>query len=171
MLTNFALYIVVNMLFVCIFFDANISMKSDKFNNFLDKMYFPKKNFYYQRARYHQRTYRNLQWLMIGLSLANAILVGIQPFFSFIGLKVLAVICSILVASLATILKTFNYQEKWAAYNKTLNALEREYDVYQAGGDKYSEEPDKESYFILRVHGILDQANESNPYATPGPLN
>jgi Protein of unknown function (DUF4231) len=144
-------------------------MKLDRFNAFLENTYIPKKDFYYQRARYHQRTYQNLQWLTIGLSLANAILVGVQPFFSFIWIKVLAMVCSITVASLAVVLKTFNYQEKWAAYNKTFNDLEKEYDIYLAGGEKYSKEQDKESYFILRVHGILDQANATNPYTTVPP--
>jgi hypothetical protein len=141
-------------------------MKPDKFNAFLDNTYIPKRNFYYQRARYHQRTYQVLQWLTIGLSLANAILVGLQPFFSSLWLKVLAVVCSITIASLAVILKTFNYQEKWANYNKTFNDLEAEYDIYLANGEKYSEEADKESYFILRVRGILNQANATNPYTT-----
>ena len=88
-----------------------------------------------------------------------------QPFFSFIWIKVLALVCSITIASLAVVLKTFNYQEKWSLITE-FNDLEEEYDIYLAGGEKYSEEQDKESYFILRVRGILNQANATNPYAT-----
>ncbi|GCE21659.1 DUF4231 domain-containing protein [Dictyobacter kobayashii] len=141
-------------------------MDQEKFTAFLKDIYYPRLSFHRLRARRNHHIYLRLQWAMLILALANAILVALQPFFSWIWLKVLAIVCAIPVATLATVLKTFNYQEKWAQHGKAYYDLEKEYNLYLAGAGNYSTEPDKEGYFVLQVQGILSQALAANPYMT-----
>ena len=46
--------------------------------------------------------------------MTTAILVGLEPFFDWLIIKLLAIVLAIVVSILTSALKTFNFQEKWA---------------------------------------------------------
>jgi hypothetical protein len=132
-------------------------MDADKFEHFLKERYKRELNHYRQRAHSNQLQYKQLQWSLIILSLISAIAVALEAFFDWLPLRVLAAIITIMVSGLATILKTFSYQEKWAFYCKMCNELENEWDLYQAGTERYKQVDDKEQYFVMRIRALLDQ--------------
>ena len=144
-------------------------MDVNKFESFLQERYEPELEHYRKRAILNQRQYKQLEWGMIIFSLASAVAVALEAFFDWVPLKVFAAIIAILVTGLATILKTFNYQEKWAFYRKMCNDLENEWDLYQAEAERYKQEKDKEQYFVMRIRAILDQGVNTMPNLTLPP--
>ncbi len=109
---------------------------------------------------------------MIVFSLISAVTVALEAFFNRLPLKVFAAVMTILVSGLATVLKTFSYQEKWALYRKMCNDLENEWDLYEARVGDYEKIDDKEQYFVMRIRALLDQSNTTiynltlPPYST-----
>jgi hypothetical protein len=141
-------------------------MDGQKFEQFFKKTYTIKLEHYRQRARYNQQCSRWVTWTIVIFSMATAILVGLEPFFDWLIIKLLAIVLSIIVSSLTATLKTFNFQEKWDSYNKACNELENEYDLYQANAEGYASADDKEREFIIRVRALINQTTTSMKYAT-----
>ena len=134
-------------------------MDKEDFEKFLQDRYYPALQHYYSRAFRNQQIYRWIEWAIIGLSLVTAILVAIEGFFDWLYLKLSAVVTSVIVTSLAAALKTLNSQAKSAFYSKVCNRLENEYDIYKSGSEVYESTDNKESFFVIRVRAILNEAS------------
>jgi hypothetical protein len=132
-------------------------MDMDKFETFRKERYERELEDYHQRAYSNQQQYKQLQWALVILSIVSAVAVSLEAFFDWLLLKVFAAIIVIVVSGLATVLKTFSYQEKWAFYRKMCHDLENEWDIYQAGAERYEQVEDKEQYFVMRIRALLDQ--------------
>jgi Protein of unknown function (DUF4231) len=146
-------------------------MEEQKFEKFFKTTYTAKLIHYRQRALYNQRRYQWLTWAIVIFSMMTAILVGLEPFFDWLIIKLLAIVLSIIVSSLTAALKTFNFQEKWAFYNKICNELENEYDLYQANAEGYASTDDKERYFVVRVWALINQTTTLMKNATVSPAS
>ncbi len=148
-------------------------MDQKAFDDFLHHRYKSKLNHYRRRALYHQSFYIRIQWSIFIFSALTTVLVALQSFFDEIPIKwliaffkILIVLFSVIVSTLAGIFKFFNYQEKWAFYNKIILDLETEYDMYIAKSSGYSQAGDKESLFVTRVSEMLKKAMENMPNQT-----
>ncbi|SRR5258708_1754549 len=144
-------------------------MDKEAFDDFLKRRYYSALIQYKNRAFSNQQMYKRLQWFTIVLSVITAILVGSEQFFNWTPIKLLALATSVIVSGLATALKTFSYQEKWALYNKISTDLENEFDSYKSSSGSYADESDKESLFVSKIIAILNERAASMLYATIPP--
>ena len=141
-------------------------MEEDAFNSFLQETYYSSLEHFTNRAAYHQRVYNWLQWSIIILSGVNAFLIGLQSFFSPIEVKVATFAISVIISILAGAFKTFNFQEKWAAYQKLIKNLKNEYDFYTNRIGDYSQNDHRESLFVTRIWTIINEGTSNLPNAT-----
>lgn len=111
------------------------------------------------------RLYTDLQRALV---IASAVMTGLIS-LSYIyessrasGLfKLLSLIISVAVVILASLIKTFNYQEKWVNYSIIYHDLESEIAHFYAGVGAYaSADIDTESLFKSNVESILSRADE-----------
>src|SRR5579859_7645950 len=130
-------------------------MDKHQFEQFFKTTYTTKLTHYRQRALHNQRRHQWLTWAIVICSMLTAILVGLEPFFDWLIIKLLAIVLSIIVSSLTGALKTFKFEEKWDFYNKICNELENEYALYQANAEGYELTDDKERYFVVRVRALI----------------
>lgn len=147
-------------------------MDKELFDDFMKRRYRPALARYKNRAFSNQQMYKKLQWFTIITSVVTAMLVGSEQFFDWPPIKLVALGASVVVSGLATALKTFSYQEKWAFYNKMSTELENKFDIYKANTGPYTKEADKESFFISKIIDILNEGTDGMLYATiPPPSN
>jgi len=70
-------------------------------------------------------------------------------------LKTVSLITSVLVAILATSLKTFKLEENWLNYRTTCETLKKVIHFYRAGIDDYKNSEDKEALFVREVRPLF----------------
>ena len=75
------------------------------------------------------------------------------------GLKTLSLMTSVLVAILATSLKTFKFEENWINYRTTCETLKKEVHFYYARIGEYEDSEDKEALFVKRVEALISREN------------
>ena len=73
--------------------------------------------------------------------------------------KSLSLITSVLVAILATSLKTFKFEENWVNYRTTCETLKKEIHFFNAGLDEYKDSQDREGLFVRRVEALISREN------------
>jgi len=73
--------------------------------------------------------------------------------------KPLSLVTSVLVAILATSLKTFKFGENWVNYRTTCETLKKEIHFFDAGIDEYKDSQDKEGLFVKRVEALISREN------------
>ena len=101
--------------------------------------------------------------MLIILSTLTTILAA-MPSFASINLKYVIVLSSGIVTILSKALKTFQYQELWLSYRKTIEQLKPEIYYYQLHvGDYGQPGVDRETLFVSRVEGILGKEHEAWP--------
>jgi hypothetical protein len=116
------------------------------------------------RAKENERLYRLFQWSTITLSMITAILVGTDQLVGWVLLKFLALVTSVVVSGLATILTTFDYKEKWSKYAEKALRLEREYNLYLAEVGDYSEVDQKNPTFVEKFYDIVESRDQAIKY-------
>ncbi len=141
-------------------------MEKDAFDRFLRERYHSSLDHFRHRAIYNRRIYNWLQWSIIILSGLNALLIGLQTVFDSIQGKVTALVISVIISILAGAFKTFNFQEKWATYQKLIVNMENEYDLYTASSGIYSQNDNKESLFVTQVRAIITEGIINSPNLT-----
>ena len=97
-------------------------MDKATFDEYLKNRYQDQINYYEKASSRNQQKYKNYQWLLIILSTLTTILAA-MPSFASINLKYVIVLSSGIVTILSTALKTFQYQELWLSYRKTIEQL------------------------------------------------
>jgi len=92
-------------------------MDQAAFEKYLNERYFGEIGWYGARSMQNQVWYRILQWGLIVLSASTPVIIALaQKTESVPWLKTLSLTTSVLVAVLATSLKTFKFEENWLNY-------------------------------------------------------
>lgn len=125
-------------------------MDNEHFEEFLRDRYHPELKHVNNRAVFYRQAYNRFQWCTIILSLLASILVVVEQSLSWFPIKIAAAITPLIVAALATIARTFNYQKKEQYYTNKFIELENEYDLYKADSGSYSKNENKERHFVER---------------------
>src|SRR5208283_1736718 len=124
-------------------------MDQAAFEKYLNERYFGEIGWYGARSMQNQVWYRILQWGLIVLSASTPVIIALaQKTESVPWLKTLSLTTSVLVAVLATSLKTFKFEENWLNYRTTCETLKKEIHFYRAGIDQYRDSEDKEALFV-----------------------
>ncbi|MCK4796255.1 MAG: DUF4231 domain-containing protein [Spirochaetes bacterium] len=137
-------------------------MNKDDFQKYINERYYDQINWYDENSLKNKNYYETFQGALIVFSAITPVLIAIQmdPIMSSY-LKWLPIFTSVFVAILASILKTFKYQEKWLNYRTISETLKKEIHFYNANIDDYYGVEDKEALFIERVESIISRENTS----------
>ena len=132
----------------------------DKFQKYLEKRYYGQIGWYDNKSLWNQKWYRRLQWGLIVFSALTPVLIAINwglPTYQL--LRWVPLITSVLVAIVASALKTFKFQENWINYRTTCETLKKEIHFYEAGIGEYANAEDKEALFVERVENLISREN------------
>ena len=132
-------------------------MDQNKFQEYLQKRYYPETKWYNQKSLYNQNRYKTLQVALIVLSALTPILILID--FRVPNPKIIPVATSVLVAILSATLKTFKFEENWLNYRTTCETLTKEIFFYQAKLHEYKDVADPEGMFVERVEALISREN------------
>ncbi len=97
------------------------------FDKYVNERYFAEISWYDRKSMRNQIWYRTLQWGLIVLSASTPVVIALaQKTDSMPWVKPLSLVTSVLVAILATSLKTFKFEENWVNYRTTCKTLKKE---------------------------------------------
>jgi len=161
-------------------------MQKEDFDKYLTERYQQQTDWYDDKARTSQKSYRRMQWSIIVLAALTPVLIELElhtigPWYGHIPTLTAAT-----VAILTAGLKTFNYQENWLNYRSTCEALHKEQHYYKATVGEYAgqDEDQKRALFVMRVESLMSRENtiwlntqqtekkqddNENPPTTPDP--
>jgi hypothetical protein len=135
-------------------------MDRETFDKYVSGRYSSEITWYDTKSLRNQLWYRTLQWGLILLSASTPVIIALaQKTDSVPWLKTLSLVTSVLVAILATSLKTFKFEENWINYRTTSETLKKEIHFYRAGIDEYKDCVDKEALFVKRVEALISREN------------
>jgi hypothetical protein len=138
-------------------------MDQATFDTYVKDRYFGEIVWYDAKSRRNQVWYRTLQWGLILLSASTPVTIALAQKANSASwlktLKTLSLITSVLVAVLATSLKTFKFEENWINYRTTCEMLKKEIHFHGAGIDEYENCKDKEALFGNRVETLISRDN------------
>jgi len=135
-------------------------MDHSTFEKYLSDRYLAEISWYDKKSMRNQIWYRTLQWSLIVLSALTPVVIALtQEAKPVPMLKSLSLITSVLVAILATSLKTFKFEENWLNYRTTCETLKKEIHFFDAGIDEYKDSPDREGLFVKRVEALISREN------------
>lgn len=135
-------------------------MDQTTFEKYVNERYSEQIGWYHDKSSQNQAWYRVLQWALIVLSASTPVIVALsQKTNSPIFLGGLSLLTSVLVAILATSLKTFKFEENWINYRTTCESLKKELYFYEAKINDYKSSDDKEALFVERVEALLSREN------------
>jgi hypothetical protein len=138
------------------------AMDQSQFDKYVNDRYVTETAWYDRKSTRNQVWYRTLQWGLIFLSASTPAIIALaQKTASPSWLKSLSLIASVLVAILATSLKTFKFEENWIGYRSTCETLKKEIYFYRAGIDEYNNCSDREALFVKRVEALISRENTS----------
>ena len=137
-------------------------MNKDDFQKYIDERYYDQIKWYDEKSEKNKKLYEKFQFGLIIFSAITPVLIAIQmdPIISSY-LKWFPIITSVFVAILASVLKTFKYQENWLNYRTISETLKKEIHFYNGNIDDYDGVEDKEALFIGRVESIISRENTS----------
>lgn len=137
-------------------------MDKDDFQKYINERYDDQITWYDKNSLKNKNYYEIFQGALIIFSAITPVLIAIQmdPIISSY-LKWFPIFTSVFVAILASILKTFKYQEKWLNYRTISETLKKEIHFYNGNIDDYDGVEDKEALFIGRVESIISRENTS----------
>ena len=135
-------------------------MDQKTFDDYLKDRYLPEIAWYDTNSLHNQVWYRTLQSALIVLSASTPVIIALaQKTPSGAWIQRLSLITSVLVAIIATTLKTFKFQENWINYRTTCETLKKEIHFYHAGVDEYADGAGRESTFVKRVESLISREN------------
>ena len=130
------------------------------FDKYVKERYLSEISWYDKKSMRNQIWYRTLQWALIVLSASTPVVIALaQKADSMPWVKHLSLVTSVLVAILATSLKTFKFEENWVNYRTTCETLKKEIHFFDAGIDEYKDSQDKEGLFVKRVEALISREN------------
>lgn len=131
-------------------------MDKTDFDKYVKDRYTDQVNWYNQKACKNQKNYILTQAILIIFAALTPVIVTLQG--KYLENEILfwaSIVTSAVVAILATVQKTFRYQENWINYRATCETLRKEYYLYQGEVDNYESTENKERMFIDRVETII----------------
>ena len=135
-------------------------MDEATFDKYINERYRAEVSWYDKKSMRNQIWYRTLQWGLILLSASTPVVIALaQKTDSMPWLKSLSLLSSVIVAILATSLKTFKFEENWINYRTTCETLKKEIHFFHAGVDEYEDSQDKQRLFVKRVEGLISREN------------
>lgn len=137
-------------------------MDTDKFNKYIAERYNPQIGWYDRKSMYNQKLYKRLQFLLIVFSSLTPILIIIEKLEQLQAISWLYWVptsTAVMVAILASVIKTYRFQENWINYRTTCETLRKEYYYYEANLDEYKAAEDTESLFVERVESLISREN------------
>jgi Protein of unknown function (DUF4231) len=135
-------------------------MDHPTFDKYVNERYVAEISWYDGKSMRNQIWYRTLQWSLIVLSASTPVVIALaQKTDSTPWVKSLSLITSVLVAILATSLKTFKFEENWINYRTTCETLKKEIHFFNAGLDEYKDSQDREGLFVRRVEALISREN------------
>ena len=135
-------------------------MDTKEFQKYLDERYYNQIEWYDARSSQCQRWYEQSQFALIVFSAMTPALIAIDWRSSPSSLlSWLPIVTSILVAILASILKTFKFQENWISYRTTCETLKKEIHFFEAEAGEYADSEDKQALFVERVENLISREN------------
>ena len=135
-------------------------MDKATFDKYVSDRYFGEIAWYDAKSIRNQIWYRTLQWGLILLSASTPVLIALaQKTNSVPWLNMVPLMTSVVVAILATSLKTFKFEENWINYRTICETLKKEIHFYRAGIGEYEDSEDKEALFVKRVEALISREN------------
>ncbi len=135
-------------------------MDKNEFKKYLKERYNDQIDWYNKKSIRNHKIYSTFQLTLIILSSLTPILILITLGFpDYYYLQWIPIIISIIVAILASALKTFKFEEKWINYRTTCETLKKEIHLYHAQANQYSNASDKEALFVDRVEHLISSEN------------
>ena len=136
-------------------------MEPNEFEKYLSERYKSEVDWYDKKSAFYKNWYRNFQFVLIILSSITPVLIGLNQkentefnlfFWS-------AIIISLLVAVITSLMKVFKFQENWINYRTTCETLKKEIYLYNAGIQEYGRTKDKPALFVERVESLISREN------------
>lgn len=135
-------------------------MDKADFQDYVNERYLDQIQWYDRKSLWNQKWYSRLQWGMIGLAAVTPVLISINfRVSSYPFLQWVPVVSSVIVAVLASALKTFKFQENWINYRTTCETLKKEIHLCRAGVGEYKKVEDREALFVERVENLISREN------------
>jgi hypothetical protein len=135
-------------------------MEKTDFEKYLKERYLDQIQWYDNKSLGNQKWYTFLQWGLLVLSALTPVLITIS--FGISGAHLpewIPVLSAVIVAILASALKTFKFQENWINYRTTCETLKKEIQLYRAKVGDYANVEDKEALFVERVEALISREN------------
>ncbi len=139
-----------------------MTMDKDNFQKYLNDRYYDQINWYDQKSISNQRVYKKLQFSLIVLSSLTPILIIIEKLEMARNLSWLFWLpasTAVVVAIIASLIKTFRFQESWINYRTTCETLKKEKYLYDAEVGEYQKVEGKEALFVERVESLISREN------------
>jgi hypothetical protein len=145
-------------------------MEQEAFQNFLTTVYQVALDHAQQRAHYHQRLAKWLEWMLISLSSLTTLLMALASFLREFPIALISAGCSAFVTVITIITKSQKPREKCSFYKNLGDNLIHEYFSYKANDEIYQQFEDKDAQFTRRIFALLEDANKQMPDGTVYPI-
>lgn len=135
-------------------------MDTNKFEQYLKKRYEDQVDWYDRKSLDNQNKYKWFQFALIVFSALTPVLIALT--FGYEDIEVVKWIpigTSVIVAILASTLKTFKYHEHWINYRTTCETLKKEYHFFEANVGDYTDTVDKQALFVERTEALISREN------------
>lgn len=135
-------------------------MDQDKFNKYLEERYHSQIDWYDNNSLKNKKIYEKLQFGLIIFSASTPVFIAIQMYPSTHSwLKWIPIFTSVIVAILASVIKTFKFQENWLNYRTICETLKKELYFFEANIGDYKDVETKEALFVEKVENLISREN------------
>lgn len=135
-------------------------MDQDKFRKYLEDRYYSQIDWYDKKSLKNKKLYEILQLGLLIFSALTPVFIAIEMHPSTNSwLKWVPIFTSVFVAILASVIKTFKFQENWLNYRTICETLKKELYFFEADIGDYKDVGTKEALFIERVENLISREN------------
>jgi len=135
-------------------------MDKNQLDEYIKSRFDDQVNWYDKKSISNQKTYKNLQWIIIIFSSITPILIALDFGFSeYAFLKWLSVGTAVIVGISAVSQQTFKYYDNWINYRTTCESLRKEKHLHDTGVGEYAGVSDKDAFFVERVESLISKEN------------
>jgi len=134
-------------------------MNAETFEKYKRERYAREVGWYDKRASKSKMWYLILQWALVIASALTPVLIAIDFCAGRDTLKLIPLGTAVLVAILASALKTFQFEENWINYRTICESLKKEIHYYDSSTQEYSSTRDREALFVERVESLISREN------------
>lgn len=137
-------------------------MDESEFEKYLEERYNDQIGWYETKSADNKKKYQIFELILIIVSSLTPVLIVIDFIAeTLIILRWISVITSVLTVITASLLRSFEFHEKWLNYRTTAELLKKEIYYYKANTEEYAQAEDKEALFVDRVENLISKSNKS----------